>query len=263
MQHSVIVNNEYTPLQIFFLHAFFPPHSSVFWISMSWACKPGSVVFSRTCLVFQLPADSSLSNPPWPIYKLHVQATRSLSEVDSSLCISNAWCFGWFFAAALVMMNNNYGKITASEKLAPLLLSVSFNIPHMCQILLFSQASGYIHINKHVHADVLNRNYWKAHECWAVSYADASNCIFSLLKEMYQSVINIRNNVKDYSGKRSDYGNEAPVPQNLYSKFKNKPGSLKITNFLFFSSFFALVEGENISLVLFVFHDPSPCLSTE
>lgn len=57
----------------FFTCFFFLPHSSVFWILMSWACKSDSVVFSRTCLVFQLPADSSLSNPPWPIYKLHVR----------------------------------------------------------------------------------------------------------------------------------------------------------------------------------------------
>lgn len=43
-------------------------------------CKCGSVVLSRTCFVFQLPADSSLSNPPWPIYKLHVRAPRGISQ---------------------------------------------------------------------------------------------------------------------------------------------------------------------------------------
>lgn len=43
----------------------------------------------------------------------------------------------------------------------------------------------------------------------------------------------------------------------LCSEFKNKPESLKITFFL------EVVEGENISFALFVFHDASPCLSTE
>lgn len=84
MQLSVTVNNEYTPLQIFLsrFFLFFPPipPSSVFWIPWTGVCKSGSVVFSRTCFVFQLPADSSLSNPPWSIYKLHVRAAWGISQ---------------------------------------------------------------------------------------------------------------------------------------------------------------------------------------
>lgn len=104
----------------------------------------------------------------------------------------------------------------------------------MRQTLPFCQASGFIHVNKHTHADVLNKNYWQAHRCWAVSYADARKCIFSLLTEMYKYVINITNHVEDCPGKQSDHSNASPLLQNSCSKFKNKPGSLKITDFLFF-----------------------------
>lgn len=138
------------------------------------------------------------------------------------------------------------------EKRAPLLLSASFNMRRMCQTLTFCRASGFIHVNKNVHADVINKNYWQAHRCWAVSYADARKCTFSILIEMYKYVINITNHVKDCPGKRSDHGNNPPLLPNSCSKFKNKPGSLKITDFLLLF-FFALVEGENISFVLLSF----------
>lgn len=128
------------------------------------------------------------------------------------------------------------------EKLTPLLPSASFHMRRMCQTLPFCQVSGFTHVNKHVHADILNKNYWQVPSCCALSYTDARKYIVSILVAIYKYVINITNHVEDCPGKWSDHGNDPPLLQNSRSKFKSCPGSLKITAFFF-------LLAENISFV--------------
>lgn len=246
MQLSVIVNNEYTPLQIFLCMFFFSPIPLCFGsrclgrVNLTQSSSAEHVLFSNYLPTALCPTPhGQFTNSmfrqhtafPKPIAH---HAFLMLSALVSSLL--QHWLWHTIITAIILHL----------EKRAPLLLSASFNMRRMCQTLPFCQASGFIHVNKNVHADVINKNYWQAHRCWAVSYADARKCTFSILIEMYKYVINITNHVEDCPGKRSDHGNTPPLLQNSCSKFKNKPGSLKITFFFFF---FLHLWREKISLL--------------
>lgn len=79
MQPSVIVNNEYTPLQIFLCMP--PPpsfpcilHPEDLRVNLAQSSSTEHVLFSNYLLTALHPT------PPWSIYRLHVQATQPLKS---------------------------------------------------------------------------------------------------------------------------------------------------------------------------------------
>lgn len=120
---------------------------------------------AATCFVFQLPADSSLSNPPWPIYKPHVQATHSLSKANGSSCISNARCFGYFFAAAPVMTHSNNRANTTTRRSCGISNVTVSILKCMCETFSPREQAGGLPGHK----------WWDENDCFLLRFAGVMN----------------------------------------------------------------------------------------